>query len=431
MAINRISLKNFKCFQETDIEFGKITLLTGANSSGKSSLIHAILAILQTEGFPFYLSPNGKYVNMGDYEEMVFGYEKEHSLEIGCSFGNVNFQSTWNYDPKNSLPQLQRLIVSGPDEVEVYKNDVFQIKVKKSDSLDSDMGRDAAIAHIFHQTFRSDQTKIDFENQLIKQLKAQNGELINTQIEELGQFYELISGSGVLTISARNFEDVDDVFNYISPFRLPPQRTYYQTSNLNRKIDSDGQGYIDQIVEWEDNKAPELLQLIEILSDLKLLRKIKTQRLKGGRFELRVQVSSNKLWASLADVGFGISQFLPIIVADLQLKDDSTLILAQPEIHLHPNVQATLGDYFVKQATQKNKRYLVETHSEYLLNRIRLAIVKKEIKAEDVAVYYFENTPQGSETHRLLFTEDGQIQHAPKGFFDTYMIDTMEIALHA
>jgi predicted ATPase len=109
----------------------------------------------------------------------------------------------------------------------------------------------------------------------------------------------------------------------------------------------------------------------------------------------------------------------------------STLIVAQPEIHLHPNVQAKLSDYFVRKVKNQNKRYIIETHSEYLLNRLRLLIVKGEIAADDVAVYYFENSKKGTSKHTIEFTKDGQIKNAPKGFFDTYMMDVMDIALQA
>ena len=110
---------------------------------------------------------------------------------------------------------------------------------------------------------------------------------------------------------------------------------------------------------------------------------------------------------------------------------NSTLLVAQPEIHLHPSVQAALGDYLVRRVNQENKRYIIETHSEYLLNRIRLAIVKGEIKPSDVAIYYFANSTDGSTTYPVEFTKDGQIIGAPREFFDTYMMDVMEIALHA
>ena len=72
MLINKLGLKNFKCFKEVEVDFAKITLLTGENSSGKSSLIYGLLAPFQSEGFPLYLFPNGKYVNMGDSEEISF-----------------------------------------------------------------------------------------------------------------------------------------------------------------------------------------------------------------------------------------------------------------------------------------------------------------------------------------------------------------------
>ena len=203
-------------------------------------------------------------------------------------------------------------------------------------------------------------------------------------------------------------------------------------SKSNNKVDKFGSGYIDQILDWHDRQSGRLYDLVSLLKAVNILHDIRTHKLLGGRFEIKVKVKSKSRWESLADVGFGISQFLPIIVADLQLWNNSTLIMSQPEIHLHPSVQANLGDYLVKQVKERNKNYIVETHSEYLLNRMRLLIVKEEIHPEEVAVYYFENSiKDGSIAHRIEFTKDGQILNAPKGFFETYMIDTMDIALNA
>jgi predicted ATPase len=227
------------------------------------------------------------------------------------------------------------------------------------------------------------------------------------------------------------FEEIDRDLNFVSSFRLEPERTYYQKTKADEKTGRSGQGYIDQILEWENHKAKEFKILKSVLKNLGLLRSLKIQQLLGGRFEISVKVKPNGIWASLADVGFGISQFLPVVVADLQLSNRSILLLAQPEIHLHPSVQASLLDYFVKQIKNTNKQYIIETHSEYLLNRIRLSIVKGEIEPSDVSAYYFESSIEGSITHKIEFTRDGQIQNAPQGFFDTYMIDTMDIALYA
>jgi len=226
-------------------------------------------------------------------------------------------------------------------------------------------------------------------------------------------------------------EDFLEDLNFIGPFRLAPERTYYQKAKADEKVGMNGEGYIDQILEWEHQKAPQFKKLISILNDLELIDSLKTQQLKGGRFEVNVKTKSKGVWASLADVGFGISQFLPVIVADLQLPNNSTLLVAQPEIHLHPSIQASLADYFVNQIIETGNQYIIETHSEYLLNRFRLDIVKGKLDPADISVYYFEPSPKGSITYRIEFTKDGQIKNAPKGFFDTYMIDTMDIALYA
>jgi predicted ATPase len=406
MSIKRIALKNFKCFKEVEVSFSKITLLTGENSSGKSSLIYGMLAPLQsislnTNSFPLYLSLNGNYVNMGGFEEISFNHISKNNFEINInfSFGKriYNFKTLWAFDPIRKSPRLVRLTDDDP---------FTQIEVKQKEDM-------SYVVNICHSDKELEPLDInDFHVQVIDK----------SDIEVYNYFID---------ISDTLYSELINDFNFISSFRFQPERTYYQ-SLVGNKIDKFGSGYIDQILEWNDSNSGEIFDLVNILKEINILYDIKPNRLSGGRFEVKVKVKSKSKWESLADVGFGISQFLPIIVADLQLEDDSTLVMSQPEIHLHPSVQANLGNYLVKQVKERNKNYIVETHSEYLLNRIRLLIVNGEIQPEDVAVYYFENSiKNGSVAHRIEFTKQGQILNAPKGFFETYMIDTMDIALNA
>jgi predicted ATPase len=408
MRIERLALKNFKCFKEVDVSFSKITLLTGENSSGKSSLIYGILTPIQsinfhsTSSFPLHLSLNGNYVNMGGFTDVSFDHNLKNLIGIELMISKYNSNSisevittNWCFDSHRKSPRLNYL-------KKLRTNDsLAQLEIKQKEDL----------SYIFNSSNR-------YLMQDIVDLEIQD-------IDDLEQHFIGIMDD-LYSIFILNSD-----FNFISSFRLQPDRTYYK-SLAGSKVDKFGGGYIDQILDWNDNQAEELLNLAFILKDLKILYDIKPHRLSGGRFEIKVKVKSRSKWESLADVGFGISQFLPIIVADLQLRDDSTLIMSQPEIHLHPSIQANLGDYLVKQVNERNKNYIVETHSEYLLNRMRLLIVKGEIQPEDVAVYYFENSiKDGSIAHRIEFTKDGQILNAPKGFFETYMIDTMDIALNA
>lgn len=395
MFIEQLALENFKCFQQTTIDFSKITLLTGANSSGKSSIIKAILAALQTNDFPFYLSPNGDYVNLGDYSEMVF--RNDTTKEIGVSF-KLNTEvmpSNRFYDVSakwvqnnNVMPKLSFLVAKGISPL--VKEYTLELKL---------------INNLYKRSITNPPSSETFE-----------------KLSDMSPFQKI-----------KMFETFTNLRRdtlFISSFRNQPRRTYYQKAKAGR-IDTSGEGYIDQILEWEQQNSDKFNQLIKILNDLKLINTLETNLLQGGRFELRIQTEKDAVPMSLTDVGFGINQFLPIIVGDLQLSNGSTLMIEQPEIHLHPSIQATFGDYLTRQILDNNKHYLIETHSEYLLNRLRLNIVKGELTPDDVAVYYFENTPpNGTKTHKIEFGKDGQIRNAPATFFDTYMVDVMDIALY-
>lgn len=392
MRINSISLKNFKCFRQTEVHLSRITLLTGENSSGKSSLLYGLLVPFQSDGFPLYLFPNGQYINIGDFREMSFNHLKENQIEINLSVTDdfddeKKYHTVWGIDSMNRMPELK-----------YFK---FTQAISEGEITADDTG-------------------------YIELFKINNEKYIDRHIEKLDKVYDERRGDHLLIET-----EASDLINFIGPFRLEPERTYYQKAKARGKVGRAGEGYIDQILEWEIQKSDKIKQLRMILNNLKLLNSLKVRTLPGGRFELSVKVRSRGNWAALSDVGFGISQFLPVIVADLQLSDDSILVLAQPEIHLHPNAQAALADYFVRQVAKTQKQYIIETHSEYLLNRIRLAIVKGEIDPSWVSLYYFENSVDGSKTYPIELMTDGEVRNAPQGFFDTYTIDIMNIALYA
>lgn len=436
MSIHRIALQNFKCFKELEVDLSKITLLTGANSSGKSSLLYGILAPFQSREFPLYLSPNGKYVNMGDFIELSFGNSTTHQIGLDISVVDsdserYDFKTNWEIDPSNSLPRLSHLSVTAS---------YFTLKITSDD-----LNRQHIVELVVDYQERTSIRNRELSEVLLELVLATTEEPLLSPFDQIScfqvdQLYQLDKENiasttsrllKVLRLLSQVIEDLDQDINFVGSFRHQPDRTYYQKAKSDDKVGRFGEGYIDQILEWEHKNADQFGQLTEIVGELELLQTMRSNKLPGGRFELRVQVQNKGPWCSLADVGFGISQFLPIIVADLQLSHDSTLLVAQPEMHLHPKIQASLGDYFVRRVKQDNKRYIVETHSEYLLNRIRLLIVKGEIAPQEVAVYYFINGAEGTTSHQIEFTTDGRILGAPNDFFDTYMMDVMDIALYA
>jgi predicted ATPase len=448
MLIQNLSLKNFKCFEEIDVEFAPITLLTGANSSGKSSLIYSLLAVLQTEEFPFYLSPNGDYVNLGSFEEMKRwnAYSKNFNIDIvinkfltdpppvgGLDLlqGSMVVQTLWEEDILTATPRLSSLNYQYEPNVNStyysleHEAEKLNIEIEKLNTQEESIFKIETSLPLFDRTASYFQKHNDYE-----QLSERSFRFTSTK-SNLSRTLEII-----VDYFHNEKKDLDEIvsersFNYIGSFRQPPERTYYKKAKAKNKIGIDGDGYIDQIIEWEDTNSFKLHSLKYYMNQLELFKEIKSSRLRGGRFELTVKTQNNSNPAALTDIGFGVSQFLPIIVADLQLSNNSCLALSQPEIHLHPKIQALFGNFLANQIKRTNKQYIVETHSEYLLNRIRLLLVKGELKPDDVRVYYFENDGTKSVSHRVEFTTDGQIKGAPQGFFDTYGLDVLDIALNA
>ena len=175
--------------------------------------------------------------------------------------------------------------------------------------------------------------------------------------------------------------------------------------------------------EIKEQKARRTLEtaVIDWLQYLDVAKGIHSQD--KGKFghEMKVQMPFNKRPFDLTHVGVGVSQVLPILVSCLLAEVDTTLIFEQPELHLHPKVQTLLGDFFLSMALL-NKQCIIETHSEYLINRIRFrtaaAMNPENPWIEAVKVNFVKLGANGSEFKTVQINEYGAILDWPDGFFD-------------
>ena len=160
------------------------------------------------------------------------------------------------------------------------------------------------------------------------------------------------------------------------------------------------------VVDW--------LQYLSVAEDVK-----SEDRGKFGH-ELTVRIAGTKRPHDLTHVGVGVSQVLPILIASLLSEPDTTLVFEQPELHLHPKVQTRLADFFLS-ITRLGKQCVLETHSEYLINRIRFrvaAAVEPNPWVEAVKMYFVERPPEGSTFREVKINEYGAVVDWPDGFFD-------------
>ena len=143
----------------------------------------------------------------------------------------------------------------------------------------------------------------------------------------------------------------------------------------------------------------------------------------GRDYEVRIKKDSVSPEVTLVDMGYGLSQFLPVLVLCYYAPEGSTLILEQPGIHLHPKVQSQLADLLIEVVTERNLQILVESHSEHLLNRLQRRIAEEKMAVDKTALYFCRNNSGVSACERLEVDEFGNITNWPENFFGNEMGD--------
>ena len=458
MKITELAVSNFRCFREATLNIAPITLVTGPNSAGKTSLLAPILAAAQTDGMPAMLSPNGRYVDMGDFLDVVHRRKEDATIRIGFTGfsragGPLRIASAFCYDPVARTPRLRDLSVKADYYDLSVQHDgnkytlQYQVTPSKSPKLTT-LRNDAGWIRVFEAmntlfsttiktTGHTDADDIPFPLILSKDLPDAEPLSGEHSFDEPREFFrvlqqdKILMGFFVVPQLHSEISFFQDHFRHLGSFRLAPERTYYEISKADLTIGRYGQNYVEQLAQWESEESSRIDQVRKDLTSLGILSALNTRRLRGGRLELVGKPQKRSPSTNLSDLGFGTSQVLPVIVAINQLANGSLFTVSQPETHLHPEVQAKLADYFVGLAKDRKMRFVIETHSEYLINRLRLLVAEGTISEDDVSVVYIVNKGREATVAPIELRADGQIKGAPPDFFQTYMMDVMKLAMGA
>lgn len=213
----------------------------------------------------------------------------------------------------------------------------------------------------------------------------------------------------------------DNALSHISPLRAFPKRYYFLDKSRNNQDVADSSDG-DVIAEILNGNNAVLTKVNNWFKTFGL--RLDVFQVKDVIHNLRVQ--QKEVLLDITDVGFGVSQILPIIIQGFLSKTNSITLIEQPEIHLHPKMQADLADLFIGFIQNKNKqaykKIIVETHSEYLLKRLRRRISSNEIPSSDVAIYLFEPLEFGTNIRRLIVSDTGNFEW-PKNFYEGDLLD--------
>ena len=217
---------------------------------------------------------------------------------------------------------------------------------------------------------------------------------------------------------------------YLGPLREYPRREYTWAGNEPYDMGQRGGNFIDSMLAAKERgnkisrgKGRKMMYLSEYVADwlqkLGLIYEFEVKPITEGSNLYQVWVKKNSKSAKvlLTDVGFGVSQILPVITLCYYAPEGSTILLEQPEIHLHPSVQSGLADVFIDAVNTRNVQIIVESHSEYLLKRLQLRIAQKEINNSDVSLYFCDLEEEHSVLKNLKLDLFGNITNWPRDFF--------------
>lgn len=205
----------------------------------------------------------------------------------------------------------------------------------------------------------------------------------------------------------------------MGPLRKPPKRLYTFRGTNPQHVGYQGDLLPDFLLRHPERveETNKWLKQLDIGYKLEIKS---TGAFSGDLFEVRLMDTRRKepVSVAFADVGYGISQLLPFIVQSL-ISDKRIISIEQPEVHVHPRLQADLGDLLVAAIKKDHpNQFIIETHSEHLILRLQRLVRKREIKPEEVSVIYVSRRPEGAKAERLHLDEDGDfIDEWPNGFF--------------
>ena len=434
--LTNIRLRNFKAFKDTgDIPIAPLTVLTGPNSSGKSAIIRAMMALRQTvEGRDQNTAfvPTGPYVDLGTFEDFVFKRDKKSSVGVDViaklssaydTLFGIEMQS--GQEQRTLSMSLEVAYMESLDRIYLKHSrvdlDQVDIQVHKSSMGGKRLGRlyrtnvkngEAEVANLANSSTAKFHVAPPFQIRDVSLIAGEEGNRGPSQLLRRRMF-----GTQMAKLAEESISQEFAGLRYIGPLREQPRRMYLSTGETPREVGVAGE--LGPAVLWSTSEAKQFdsKNLSEWCSRMGLALEIKLARVPGGYFRILIVDLHTGVVVNLPDVGVGTSQLLPILIQGLIAPAGATFLLEQPEIHLHPKAQADLADFLIE-VTRRDVGVIVETHSEHLINRLQRRIAEEVLDPKSVALYYVKPSAEGSTLKPVQINEYGQIPTAPEGFFE-------------
>ncbi len=440
--MDSVTLKNYRCFREEQTaRLAPLTLLVGENSTGKTSFLAILRALWDGAFYPGIPDFREYPFDLGAFEDIVHNrgsVDKKSPQAFEAGFlrnlpqpdtNLVSFRATFKEIDGAPVPANRRFgnkefgVEAGIEEGEqiltfITPQNQYQWNLSSSGFVGNNP---------IPFPLAPDMV------QLLLLRKIRDGQSTHESSESLPTEAEYELGK----IDALNQALFSEVFStrrpYAgAPFRSHPRRTY---DPIRTSRDTEGEAiptYLANLYRGDSDGWQKLKKSLEgfgrksgLFDDIAIMSFGKTS---GAPFQIQVRKWGKRrkgAYRNLIDVGYGVSQALPIVTELLRPDAPQMFLLQQPEVHLHPSAQAALGSLFCASASQ-GKQLIVETHSDYIIDRVRIDVRDKTtgLKPEDVSILYFERGDLDVKIHSIRLDEMGNVLDAPHSYGKFFMEET-------
>lgn len=412
-----LTLRNFKIWKTTGlVKLAPVSLLLGTNSSGKSSIIQSLLLIRQTvrsrdPNISLNLGSEaaGSSVALGQFSDVLcrFGPDRKIGIEFtwsptGSPDTALNFSASYQPTRSDAAEISNLRLGRGEQSFSVTR------QAKGAYRLFVGTGkRSLGASREFHP-----QGSFSFSAATFARMLPADAQLIRS------------AGTALLDEMAKII--------YLGPVRQLARRHYHWSGVPTATIGDDGSMAMDALISsglsWKGGTRRLFEQTELWLTKMGLAQKLEIRRLgKSPLYE--VWVVRDGVPSNVKDVGVGVSQVLPVIVAALHADPKHIVMVEEPESHLHPLAQSLLAELFVGVSKERGVQFIVETHSEHLFRRMQTLIAKKSVAPADCALYFIEKTGPEAQIRVLEANEFGAVTNWPEKFFGDAIGEAREQAL--
>ena len=436
--LNRLKLDNFKAWRKADLRFGKVTGFFGTNSAGKSSLLQLLLLLKQTRnatdrGLVLDFGGPGGLVNLGTFRDVV--HQQDEQTRISWLLDWTLAKKLNIHDPIG--PRANLLFEGGclqircevglrqarlwPRELAYRFGGVdFMLRPRASSETKFELTTDSQNFTFIHSRGRPTPFPHPVKTHLFP-----------SQIRAKYQNVDFLSDFEL------EYENFMDSIYYLGPLREYPRREYHWAGSSPDDVGQRGERTVDAILAATlrnekrglrprgrgIRRMPFQEMIAHWLNELELIHEFRLEEIAEGTnlYRAMVKTSSRGVPTALTDVGFGVSQILPALVLLYYVPEGSTVLMEQPEIHLHPAVQSGLADVMLNVAAARNVQIIVESHSEHLMRRLQRRVAEETVSSKDVKLYFVSAVEGEAQASNLVLNEWGEIKNWPEQFFGDEM----------